>query len=72
MNDLAIRTFEEGLKEKVVFDEEKKELIYNLASVLEKMGKREEAIKQFESIYGADAGYKDVGSRIDAHYGAQG
>jgi tetratricopeptide (TPR) repeat protein len=72
MNDLAIRTFEEGLKEKVVFDEEKKELIYNLAVVLEKMGKKDEAIKQFEIIYGADAGYKDVGTRIDAQYGAQG
>ena len=72
MNDLAIRTFEEGLKEKVVFDDEKKELIYNLACVLEKMGKREEAIKQFEIIYGVDSGYKDVGAKIDGYYGAQG
>jgi tetratricopeptide (TPR) repeat protein len=72
MNDLAIRTFEEGLKEKVVFDDEKKELIYNLACVFEKMGKREEAIKQFEVIYGVDAGYKDVGTKIDGFYGAQG
>ena len=72
MNDLAIRTFEEGLKEKLVFDDEKKELIYNLACVFEKMGKRDEAIKQFEAIYSVDAGFKDVGAKIDGFYGAQG
>src|SRR6185436_6673248 len=46
MNDLAVRTMEGALKEKLVWDEEKKELAYNLGMVFEKMGKREEAKRQ--------------------------
>jgi tetratricopeptide (TPR) repeat protein len=68
MNDLAGRTFENAIKEKLTFDEEKKELIYNLGCVLEKAGKREEAKKQFEEIFAVDAGYKDVGAKMDAYY----
>ena len=71
MNELALRTFEDAIKEKPGFDDEKKELIYNQACVLEKMGKREEAVKQFEVIYGADIGYKDVAAKVDAFYSGQ-
>jgi tetratricopeptide (TPR) repeat protein len=71
MNDLAVRTFETALKEKVVWDEEKKDLTYNLASVLEKMGKRAEANKQFEEIYAVDIGYRDVGKKVDDYYNSQ-
>jgi tetratricopeptide (TPR) repeat protein len=72
MNDLAVRTFETALKEKLVWDEEKKDLIYNLGLVLEKMGKRADANKQFEEIYAQDIGYKDVGKRVDDYYSSQG
>jgi tetratricopeptide (TPR) repeat protein len=68
MYDLAIRTLQTALKEKVVFDEEKKELIYNLGCVLEGMGKKDEAVKQFELIYEVDIGYRDVGAKVDAFY----
>ena len=68
MFDLAVRTLQTALKEKQVFDEEKKDLIYNLGSVLEAMGKKDEAIKQFEQIYEVDISYKDVAARVDAFY----
>jgi len=71
INDLAASTLQEAIKEKATFDEEKKDLLYNLGSVLEKMGKREEAIAQFKQIYGADSGYKDVEAKIDAYYAGQ-
>jgi tetratricopeptide (TPR) repeat protein len=71
MNDLAIRTFESAIKDKPALDEEKKELIYNLACVLEKTGKREEATKQFEQIYAVDIGFKDVAAKVDAYYAGQ-
>ena len=71
MYELAIRTFESAIKEKPVFDEEKKDLIYNLATVYETMGKKEDAIKQFQEIYGVDATYRDVGAKMDAHYSGQ-
>lgn len=71
MNELAIRTFENAIKEKPVLDDEKKELIYNLACVLEKTGKREDAIKQLEQIFAVDIGYKDVAAKVDAFYANQ-
>ena len=55
-------------KEKMTFDEEKKELIYTLGCVLEKTGKKQEAIEQFELIYATDIGYKDVAAKVDAFY----
>ncbi len=72
MNDMAARKFQEALKEKLVFDEEKKELIYNLGCVYQKTGKAEEAIEQFKQIYEVDIGYKDVGAKVDAYYSSQG
>ena len=68
MNDLAARSLQNAIKEKVGFDDEKKELIYALGSVLEKMGKVEEAIDQFKVIYETDIGYKDVAAKVDAYY----
>lgn len=72
MNDMAARKLQEALKEKPGFDDEKKELIYMLGIVLEKMGKKEEAIDQFKQIYENDMGYKDVLAKVDAYYSGQG
>ncbi len=72
MNDLAARKLQEAIKEKIVFDDEKKDLIYNLGCVLEKTGKTEEAIEQFKLIYEVDIGYKDVGAKVDAYYASKG
>ena len=69
INDLAATTLQDAIKEKVVFDEEKKDLIYQLALVLEKMNKREEAIAQIKLIYAVDASYKDVDTRMNEYIG---
>ncbi len=71
MNDLAARTLQNAIKEKLTFDDEKKELIYTLGCVLEKMGKKQEAIEQFKLIYETDIGYKDVATKVDAFYSSQ-
>jgi len=68
MYEVAIRTLQGALKEKAVFDDEKKELIYNLGCVLDSMGKKDEAIKQLELIYEVDIGYRDVRAKVDAFY----
>lgn len=72
MNDLAARTLQNALKEKLAFDDEKKELYYQLGCVYEKMTKREEAIEQFKQIYEVDIGYKDVAAKVDAYYAGGG
>jgi tetratricopeptide (TPR) repeat protein len=72
MNDMAARKMQDALKEKPGFDDEKKEMIYQLGVVLDKMGKKEEAIEQFKLIYEVDMSYKDVGKRVDDFYSGQG
>lgn len=71
MFDLAARTLQNAIKEKLVFDDEKKDLIYNLGCVLEATGKKEEAVEQFKIIYETDIGYRDVAAKVDAFYAAQ-
>lgn len=68
MYDLAARRFESAIAEKQVFDEEKKDLIYELGSVLESQGKTEEAMGQFKQIYEVDTGYRDVAAKVEAYY----
>jgi tetratricopeptide (TPR) repeat protein len=72
INDLAATILQDAIKEKVVFDDEKKELVYLLGCIFEKMAKREEAIAQFKLIYAVDVGYKDVTEKMDAYYSGQG
>ena len=72
MNDMAARRFQDALKEKVGFDDEKKEMLYDLGCVFEKMNKPDEAIEQFKQIYEADIGYRDVAAKVDAYYAARG
>jgi tetratricopeptide (TPR) repeat protein len=72
MNDLAARRIQEALKEKISFDDEKKEMLYELGSVFEKMNKPDDAIEQFKQIYENDSGYRDVEAKVDAYYKSRG
>lgn len=71
MNDLAAKTLQNAIKEKLVFDDEKKELTYQLGCVFETMSKKEDAIEQFKLIYETDIGYKDVSKKVDDYYAGQ-
>jgi tetratricopeptide (TPR) repeat protein len=71
MNDLAAKTLQNAIKEKLVFDDEKKDLIYQLGCVFEAMEKKEDAVEQFKLIYESDIGYKDVAAKVDAYYAGQ-
>ncbi|MGH7941601.1 MAG: hypothetical protein ACREFR_11080 [Limisphaerales bacterium] len=69
MFDFAARTLQNAIKEKLIFDDEKKEMTYNLGAVLENMGKKDDAIEQYKLIYEVDSGYKDVAAKVEASYG---
>ncbi|MEY4917350.1 MAG: hypothetical protein RL616_1263, partial [Verrucomicrobiota bacterium] len=71
MFDLAADKLQDAIKEKPAFDEEKKDLIYNLGLVLETMGKKQEAFEQFKIIYKDDGGYRDVTAKVEAYYAGQ-
>jgi tetratricopeptide (TPR) repeat protein len=72
MNDLAARKIQDAVKEKLTFDDEKKEMLYELGCVYEKMNKPDDAIEQFKQIYESDIGYRDVAAKVDAYYAARG
>ena len=72
MFDLSVRSIQSAIAEKVVFDDEKKELLYTLGTIFERQGKAEEAIEQYKLIYEIDIGYKDVAAKVDAYYAGTG
>ncbi|HEX3626889.1 MAG TPA: hypothetical protein VH280_15880 [Verrucomicrobiae bacterium] len=69
MFDFAARALQDAIKEKQIFDEEKKEMTYNLGIVFEAMGKKDDALEQFKVLYEIDNSYKDVAAKVEASYG---
>lgn len=71
LHDVAVRTLQKAIDEKNTFDDEKKELTYQLGAVLEAMGRRNDAIDQFKKIYEIDIGFRDVAAKVDAFYAGE-
>ena len=69
MNDLAAKTLVDAVAELPIMDAVKKELLYNLGLVYEKMGDKEKAVDCFKQIYEVDYGYNDVAQRVESSYG---
>ena len=68
MLDLAMKQFAEAAKEIISMDATKKEIVYNLGVVYEKLGQREKSLDCMKEIYEADYGYKDVAERVESSY----
>jgi len=68
MLDLAMKQFEDAAKETTTMDAMKKEIVYNLGTIYEKMGEREKSLNCMKQIYEADYGYKDVAERVESSY----
>ena len=68
MLDLAMKQFEDAAKEILTMDAMKKEIVYNLGIVYEKMSEREKSLNCMKQIYEADYGYKDVAERVESSY----
>jgi tetratricopeptide (TPR) repeat protein len=71
MLDLAMKQFEEAAREILTMDAMKKEIVYNLGLVYEKMGEKAKAIECMKQIYEADYGFKDVAKRVESSYQAK-
>ncbi len=69
MNDLAIGQLEEAIGEITGIDDTKKELLYNVGLLYEKLGNKEKYLDALKQIYAADYGYKDVAQRVETSYG---
>jgi tetratricopeptide (TPR) repeat protein len=68
MLDLAMKQLEDAAKEILSMDAMKKEIVYNLGLVYERMGEREKSLNCMKQIYEADYGYKDVAERVESSY----
>jgi tetratricopeptide (TPR) repeat protein len=68
MLDLAMKQLEEASKEILSMDAMKKEIVYNLGLVCERMGEREKSLACMKQIYEVDYGYKDVAQRVESSY----
>ena len=68
MNDLARSAFSEAVKELAIMDNTKKELLYDLALVCQKMGDNAAYLEALKEIYNTDYGYRDVATRVESSY----
>jgi tetratricopeptide (TPR) repeat protein len=68
MLDLATKQLEEASKEILSMDAMKKEIVYNLGFVYERMGEKEKSLACMKQIYEVEHGYKDVATRVESSY----
>ena len=66
--DMAAEQLEMAKTEVAQMNDQKKEIIYELASCYEMDNKPEQAITEYKQVYSADIGYRDVAEKIDAFY----
>ena len=65
---MALSQFEKALEGTSTFNDQKKELVYLLASVHESQGRHEAAAALYKSIYEVDIGYRDIAKKVEGGY----
>ena len=68
MLDLAMKQLDEASREIASMDEMKKEIMYNLGLIYERMGDVEKALACMKQIYEVHYGYRDVAQRVESSY----
>jgi len=68
MLDLAVKQFEDASKEISSMDTMKKDIVYNLGRVYERMGDHEKSLACMKQIYEVEHGYRDVAHRVESSY----
>ena len=68
MSDMAIKQLADANSELTVMDKTKKEVLYELGLIHEKVESGDEALNCFKQIYEVDYGYRDVAHRVESSY----
>jgi tetratricopeptide (TPR) repeat protein len=68
MRDMAIKQLSDANAELTVMDKTKKEVLYELGLIHEKVESKDEALDCFKQIYEVDYGYRDVAQRVESSY----
>lgn len=66
--DIAVEQMEKASAELQLMDETKKDILYELGTMYEALGKPEKAVSLFKEIYSVDIGYRDVEAKIESAY----
>jgi len=66
--DYAVEQFQKALTDTAVLNEKAKNIIYNLATTYEELGKYDLAEKEYKRIYEVDIGFKDIADKIQRIY----
>lgn len=66
--DIAAEQLEKAASELHLLDDTKKDVLYELGSIYEAMGKPDKAAEYFKEIYAVDIGYRDVAAKIEKAY----
>ena len=69
MLDLAANVLSTAAGELLQMDSVRKDIVYNLGLVYEKMNQKEKSIECMKQIYEVDYGYRDVAERVEGSYG---
>ncbi len=68
MLDLAMKQLEEASQEIVSMDAMKKDIVYNLGIIYERMYETGKSLACMKQIYEVDYGYRDVAHRVESSY----
>jgi tetratricopeptide (TPR) repeat protein len=68
MLDLATKQLEEASNEILSMDAMKKEIVYNLGLVYERMDDQAKSLACMKQIYEVEHGYRDVATRVESSY----
>jgi tetratricopeptide (TPR) repeat protein len=66
--DLAVAQLNTAKNDLNAMDDTKKDVVYELGTCYELMGKPDRAIEEFKAIYSEDIGFRDVADKINAFY----
>jgi len=66
--DIALEQLEKANSELTVMDDVKKDIIYELGTTLETMGRPEKAVEYFKEIYAVDISFRDIAAKIEKSY----
>ena len=66
--DIAAEQMEKAAAELQVLDDTKKDILYELGTLYEAMGKPDRAAVLYKEIYSVDIGYRDVAAKIETSY----
>lgn len=68
MHDMAVKQLSDANADLHGMDNTKKEVLYELGLIHEKIDDRESALECFKQIYEVDYGYRDVAQRVEQSY----